>query len=111
MAEVIVATQMASAVISGFGSVKSDTDADQTICDKITETNKQVDTMNGLLQSLDKASQIETETRELILQLNNKLGAEKLRMLQETKKFSIKVVITIIMNIVIVAIIFLKLFS
>jgi hypothetical protein len=107
----IIATQMISSSISGFSSVGSDTAADQDICDKIVQTNKQVDQMTSLLETLEKASEIETDTRQLILELNDRLGAEKARMQQEMKKFSIKVMIAIIMNIVIVTIIFLKLFS
>ncbi len=110
-APLIAATQMISAMISGFSSVGSDTQADQNICDKIVQTNKQVDQMKSLLLSLAKADEIEADTRQLILQFNDFIGAEKARMQQEMKKFSIKVMITIIMNIVIVTIVFLKLFS
>ena len=104
-------TQVVSSMITNLGSVQKNVDMDNEICGKIDQTKKDIDTMNGLLMTLDQASEIDTKTATLIIQLNNRLSAEKVRMAEETKKFTIKAVVTIIMNIVIVTILFLKLFS
>jgi hypothetical protein len=104
-------TQIVSSAITNLGSVQKNVDMDNEICGKIDQTKKDIDTMNGLLMTLDQASEIDTKTATLIIQLNSRLAAEKVRMAEETKKFTIKAVVTIIMNIVIVTILFLKLFS
>lgn len=110
-AVVATITQTISSGITNYVSIQKDYDMDNEICGKIDQTKKDIDTMKGLLDTLDQASEIDTKTATLIIQLNSRLAAEKIRMAQETKKFTIKAVVIIIMNIVIVTILFLKLFS
>ena len=107
----LVVAQVASAGITGIFSINSDTKADQDICDKIDATKKQTAVVNGLIQTVTKASELSDDTRKMLQNLNTELSNERTRMLNESKKFTVKILVTIIVNIVIVTFVFLQLFS
>jgi hypothetical protein len=105
------ATQLTSALISEPGKAQKQRDADNAICDKIKVTNTQIDAINTLRVELAGAKAVEPDTASKIISLNSTISAEIASMNAEKKKFSIKIFISIITNIIITAILGIFLFS
>ena len=104
-------TQLASALVSEPGKAIRQRDTDNAICDKITVTNTQIDAINNLRVALAGAKEVESDTASKIIALNSTISAEIASMTAEKKKFSIKILISIVTNILIVAMMGIFLFS
>lgn len=111
MAGLASLTQGISAVISNSASFKKDQQADADICKQISVTSNilaQVDTLTAKLVSL---TAMDDETKNSIITLNSTIAAEIASMKKEKKRFSVKILIMIVMNIVLLAVVAISLFS
>jgi hypothetical protein len=106
------ATQMISAAITGFSSIKDQQDTDNEICKKIDVTNALTSNVQTLINNLATVkTTIDPDIQQDILDLSGKIESEINAMKVEKKKFSTKILITLITNILLVAIVGIMLFS
>jgi hypothetical protein len=111
MAAFAMGTQFVSACISEPGKEIAAFNTAQSICDQIPIVTKQIQDVMDLRTAIATAKTVDADTSAKIIELNSEIGAKILSLKSEQKKFDIKLLISIVTNIIIVAIVGIFLFS
>lgn len=104
-------TQFASAAISEPQREKNAYDQAKDICDQIPIVQGQINDIINLREEIAKSGQVEGDTQSKIIELNSTIQARMNSVVDEQKKFKTRILISLVTNILLVAIIGIFLFS
>ena len=111
MVEAIIGMQLATACVT---EPKKEIDAYENaldICKQIPIVQKQIDDMIDLRTQIAKASVIEQDTQQKIIELSTEIRARMNSISEMKNKFKFRILISIVRNIVLVAFIAVFLYS
>jgi len=104
-------TQGISSGITSFANIKKEQQADTEICNQITATSNILSQVDALTAKLVSLTAMDEETKNDIIGLNGTISAKIAKMKSEKKTFTTNVLIMIVMNIFLVCLIAIMLFS
>lgn len=105
------AMQAASAIISVPGQEKAAEAADNAICKQITSVNNKISAIQTLRSQIGKDTVLNAQTSSMINSLNTEVSNDINYIKTQKKSSRVRLLITIILNIFILAFVSIQLFS